>query len=180
MNYLKTHSLLDKKERNVIKPDPNLSKIVKCNPLTNIIALVISDKVPTEEALKEYLNSFNNSLRVEIKNNEVVTKEFLLELKEEPLITLTAQRASSKKVTLIWGIEKMKLEQEKFLKLLKEKLATSGTVHDSKIYPAKEILIQGKHLEGVKQLLMKNFNLPEKQIKLIDKIGDPKKKKKKH
>jgi len=130
--------------------------------------------------MKDYIGSFKPFLFIETLNKDIVTKTNILKLSEEPIITLTAQRAFNKKVTVINGAEKLQVDLELLLKHLKNKLAASGAVADAKTGIGKEVMVQGKHLDAIKELFMKELKIPEKQIKIIDKIGDTKKKRKKH
>ena len=175
MNYVNSKSLLDKKGKYITQSDQPLSKIIKCIYII-YLALGKSGKVLLDDALKEYLKSYKNFLSIETITSGIVTKNYLLKLTETPLITLTAQRMCNKKVTLICGAEKIRLDIENFVKYLRIKLATSGTVHDSKVYSDKEIMMQGKRLDDIKKIFMEKFELPEDQIKIIDKIIDKKKK----
>ncbi len=190
VNYAKSHSLLDKAEKNLTQLDPNLGHLIKCNflvdasSLTKLVPASAEGKVriPLESAINEYLNTFRQFILVETLVDNKTTKASIIRLTEEPLITLTAARAFNKKVTSIAGAEKLQLDLDELLKYFKTKLAASGTVHDSKIGIGKEVMIQGKHLDAIKKAFVEELGLPEKQVKLIDKIGDTKKKgkKKKH
>ena len=114
-------------------------------------------------------------------NPDTATRSSVMKLGEEPIITITAERAANKKVTLIRGAEKLQIDHKDMLKYLKLKLAASGTIHEAGAGGGKVIMVQGKHLDAVKKIFSEEFSLPEKQIKIIDKIGEGKKKgKKKH
>ncbi len=106
----------------------------------------------------------------------------VLRLTEEPIITLSAERANNKKVTVIRGADKLMIDLQDLLRYLKTKLAASGAVHESKLGIGNEVMVQGKHIETVKKIFAEEFSLPDKQIKVVDKIGEPKKRKgkKKH
>jgi translation initiation factor 1 (eIF-1/SUI1) len=128
--------------------------------------------------LRRFLNGFAQLLEIEAAPTDKPKRVGTLKLSDAPLITLTAERVSCKKATIIAGIEQLLIDNDTFLQYLRTKLATSGTVHQAKTGPEMVIMVQGKQLTPLKSILVDEIGLPEKQVKLIDKIGDTKKKNK--
>jgi len=86
---------------------------------------------------------------------QLVAEEKIIKIRIDP-------RKFGKEVTVIEGLGKDKEQLKAIAKVLKTKLATGGTFKDGRIE------LQGDHRHRVKEILVKEFGIPEENILILD------------
>lgn len=82
---------------------------------------------------------------------------------EEKIIKIKLDvRKFGKEVTIVDGLGNNKEELKSIARILKSKLATGGTFKEGRIE------LQGDHRHKVKEILVKEFGIPEENILILD------------
>jgi len=108
-----------------------------------------------------------------LKGDLVVSKKpFLLDFKQRlALVTkkvriFTETRKKTHVVTIIQGLDDKNIDIKTITSQLKRFCATGGTYKDDARY-GKIILLQGDHVEKVKEFLLKRLGIPEENIEIL-------------
>jgi len=142
------------------------------------------DKMKNEEMIERFtynLQEKNFITKSNAENSEVIALNQGSTFK----IKITAKKMNNSKVTIVEGLKFLNFELKNLTKIFAKKFACSVSIKDDQVFDQvfcylklKAIMIQGYWVPELLEIMETELKLSKQFIKVDDKLGDKKKKKK--
>nr|KAF6360163.1 hypothetical protein mMyoMyo1_011116 [Myotis myotis] len=161
INYAKKNDLVDADNKNLVHLDPILCDCILEKSEQHIVM-----KLPWDSLLTRCLEKLQPAYQVTFPGQEPIVKKG----KICPIDITLAQRASNKKVTVVWNLETYSLDLCTVAATLQQRCQASTTVTPAPgAKDSLQVQIQGNQVHHLGRLLLEEYQLPQKHIQGLKK-----------